>query len=352
MDQLAQADGPNIPSKEQDQIIAQQVPQQLPQIQPMLVQGQPHPTVQILTAPAKLAKQLGIMHTELVSKVNETELKEKFEGKCFDNFDENAVAVRFMGVKLIEPAYPKGDERREPYKKIVNDLGEQYGLPPDTVKNMLNGALADEFHQVCFDFKFTKGAPGNFYFGKFMAANIGGKIDMIMLFYRMHFQLSQHRITEEHKHKFLWFTVGTSYTTRLEHQHMSEQQIEEFKNYFRLKMYHQLGDQMRAFELEDAAEPVAVQWAPFQGAQKAATQPGAPFQAAGALKALPAAPFQAAGALKTSDASTGSALSAQAKAGLKACVAGVTELACWEGLGRVLRAAAGAVGAKTSMYDR
>merc|ERR1711972_171245 len=199
----------------------------------------------------KLAKQIGIMRTELVSRVNEGELKREVEGFSFDKFDEKAVAVRYVGVLLCNAQYPENDRRRQPYQKICEDLCQQYNLPKDVEANMLNAEVAREAHQVHFEFKFCKGAPGNFYFGKFMAVNTHGEIDMILLCYRMGFQISPDTIVREHAHKFLWWTTHTTITTELREVALTEKEKNRFQDYFRLKMYKELGDQLRVFEVED-----------------------------------------------------------------------------------------------------
>lgn len=209
------------------------------------------PIVSVLTVPMKLAKQLGVMREELVKTVNEGELKRKVEGFSFDHFEESAVAVRFIGVALFDRQFPEEDPRREPYTKICTDLCTSYGLPDDVRQNMLNGQLAREMHQLHYEFKFTKGKPGNFYFGKYMALNTGGKIDMVLLFYRLGFKISPDAIIHETAHKFLWWTTHTTYNTELREISLSEKDITDFKNFFRLKMYKELNDQIKAFEVTD-----------------------------------------------------------------------------------------------------
>lgn len=210
-----------------------------------------NPVVSVQTAPMKLAKQLGVMRTELVSRVNEGELKREVEGFSFEDFDEKAVAVRYVGVALYNAQYPEGDLRREPYKKICTDLTRLYSLPEDVMQNMLNAELAREAHQVHYEFKFTKGKPGHFYFGKFMAVNTKSEIDMILLFYRLDFKINPDTIVHEYAHKFLWWTTHTTYSTTLKEVVLTEKEKNKFQDYFRLKMYKELSEQIRAFELED-----------------------------------------------------------------------------------------------------
>jgi len=210
-----------------------------------------NPVVSIVNAPLKLLKQLNIMREELVEKVDVSQAEELMSGMQFDEFHENACAVRFIGVRLYDMQFPEGDRRREPYKKIVEDLCEQYALPDDVKNNMLNGELAKEMHQVNFEFKFTKGQPGNFYFGKFMAMNTNSEVDMVMLFYRLGFKLSPKIIASTYAQKFLWFTVGTRTEYTKEEKNLTEKDTDTFKNHFRLKMYAELSDQIKAFALED-----------------------------------------------------------------------------------------------------
>jgi len=209
------------------------------------------PTISILTAPVKLAKHLAIMRSQTESSVNVSEAKRVVEGFSFNHYDECAVAVRYIGVLLIDKDYPEDDPKRMPFVKIVTDLCKSYDLPDDARDNMLNAELAEESHQVNYDFKFTRGQPGNFYFGKFMAVNTKKKIDMILLFYNLTFRLSPDTIVHTIAHKFLWFT--THHTTRTEEKEiaLTEKDIEHFKLFFRLRMYEELNDQIKAFALED-----------------------------------------------------------------------------------------------------
>jgi len=207
----------------------------------------------VVTVATKLLKCLLIMQEELLSTVDETAIKEAMSGLQFDDFQESACAVRFMGVKLVDSQFDKDDRRREPYKKIVTDLCAQYVLPEDVKQNMLNGELAKESHQVNFEFKFTKGKPGQFYFGKFMAQNTEGTMDMVMLFYRLGFKFSPHIIKSTYAQKFLWFTVGTKTILTSEEKNLTEEDTQTFKTHFRLKMFKELAGQIKVFALEDEA---------------------------------------------------------------------------------------------------
>jgi len=206
--------------------------------------------VSILTAPVKLAKHLAIMRNEVESSVNCSELKRKVEGFSFDQFDESAVAVRHIGVQLTNTAVPNDNPKSQPFVKIVTDLCKNYDLPDDARDNMLNAELCKEAHQVNYEFKFSRGQPGNFYFGKFMAVNTKGEIDMILLFYRLGFRLSPDTIVNTIAHKFLCFTTHTTTRTQTREIALSEKDIDDFKNYFRFKMYKELDDQIKAFALE------------------------------------------------------------------------------------------------------
>lgn len=212
------------------------------------------PIVSVASAAMKLGKELGVMRTELVKSVNESALKRKIEGFSFDSFDEKAVAARQIGVKLLDKDYEVGNPKREPYTKVITDLCRLYNLPDDVKQNMLNGELAHESHQVHFEFKFTKGKPGNFYFGKFMAINNNKVVDYVFLFYRLGFKISPDSIVHEHAHKFLWFTTHTTYTTEVKEVSLSEKDLTDFKSYFRLKMYKELGEQIKAFQVQDGDE--------------------------------------------------------------------------------------------------
>merc|ERR1712110_235307 len=147
--------------------------------------------------------------------------------------------------------FDESDPRREPYTKICNDLQQSYSLPDDVKHNMLNAELCKNTSQVHYEFKFTRGKPGQFYFGKFMAVNLDDEIDMILLFYRMDFKITADTIRTEEAHKFLWWTTHTTYTTELKEVNLTEKLKNKFQDYFRLKMYKELGDQIKAFELED-----------------------------------------------------------------------------------------------------
>ena len=195
-----------------------------------------------------------MLRDETKPDVNIGELRRQFEGFSFDKLHESACAVRYTGVIVQNPQFPVGDPRRDPYEKIVNDLAERYELPEDTKQNMLNGHLAKESHQLHFDFKFTKGAPGKFYFGKFMAQNIGNEIDAVFLFYHMDFKFSPDTIRKETEHKFLWWTTHSTYSFEKKDKEMTEKDWEGFKICIKMIMFDKLNERIRILALEDAED--------------------------------------------------------------------------------------------------
>merc|ERR1719193_2897686 len=198
-------------------------------------------------ASIKMMNHLNILHKDLIKTQNMSRITEIINGMSFDHYHESACVVRYMGVKLIDRQFPKDDPQRQPYIKIVNDLCMTYNIPESTKKTMLNGYLAKEAHQLDFEFKFTKGKPGNFYFGKFMAQNNGGgEVDLIFFCYRLGFKLSADEVKKTFRRKFLCFTLGTHEKISYVQKALTEKDKKNFEVHFRLRMFEKLGRQLKS----------------------------------------------------------------------------------------------------------
>jgi len=208
--------------------------------------------VRVLKAPLKLWKHLDIMREELIQSENKSEIAEIINGMSFDTYDENACVVRYLGVKLLDKQFPVGDPRRQPYNKLVEDICEQYSVPEATKTTMSNGCLAKESHQLDFEFKFSKGKPGNFYFGKYMAQNVGGgEVDLIFMCYRLGFKFTADEINHTYQIKFLGFTTGKRNKIEYKEKALTEKDKKNFEAHFRFCMFEKLGRQLKGFAEED-----------------------------------------------------------------------------------------------------
>jgi len=166
-------------------------------------------------------------------------------GLSFDQFEEHVCAVQYKGIPIFNPDLPEDDPERFPFKKVVMDVCAQYKLDEHTQNNLLNAKLCDDSSMLNFDVKFNVGKPGIFYYGKFMAVNINRKIDFCFMFYRLNFKIAPDIIETTHAAKFLWFTVNTWKTNHEKDVVMNQKQIEDFQNYFRLRLFDLLGGEIR-----------------------------------------------------------------------------------------------------------
>merc|ERR1712066_831367 len=110
---------------------------------------------------------------------------------------------------------------------------------------VLNAKLCEESNMLNFDIKFNNGLDSFFYYGKFMAVNIGGKIDFCFMFYRLDFKIAPDTLEKTHAKKFLWFTVDTWKTYHNQEVVMDQKQLEDFQNFFRLRLFDLLGGELK-----------------------------------------------------------------------------------------------------------
>lgn len=208
--------------------------------------GQENPVMAVMLAPIRLFRHLKAMHEEILEKKNVSEAERLVRGMKFDRYEEHVCAVQYKGIPVVNPHAPEGDPDRFPYVKIVTDICENYRMDQTTKNNLLNAKLCDEASLLNFDIKFNVGEAGIFYYGKFMAVNIGGKIDFCFLFYRLNFKIAPDVIETTHARKFLWFTVDTYKTYERKDVGMDQKQLEDFQNFFRLRIFELLGGEIKA----------------------------------------------------------------------------------------------------------
>lgn len=197
-------------------------------------------------APMSLARQMDVMRTDLISTVDLKDLDRQMSDQKFESFREVGTMVQFGGVPLLNAEITDvNDPEREPYKKIITDSCRQYGLPDNLKSMMLHRDLATAKHQVNFEFKFSKGEPGHFYYGKFMAQKNNGQIDFIILLYALRFAFAPSTSCSAFAQQLLWFTVAAHNDMTVEDKNLSEADLERFLNFFRVKMYKILADQIK-----------------------------------------------------------------------------------------------------------
>lgn len=205
-----------------------------------------NPVMSVMDAPIRLFRHLNVMREELVKEENISEAKRMVEGLTFDTFEESVCAVQYKGIKVIDERYPEGNPKRYPYSKIVNDICDQYKLDDANRSNLQNGELAEESTILNFDIKFNAGKPGLFFYGKFMACNINDKIDFCFMFYRLNFKIAPDIIEQTIVKKFLWFVTGSEKQYDKKEYQMTQKQLKDFQDFFRLRLFKLLGSEIKA----------------------------------------------------------------------------------------------------------
>jgi len=214
-----------------------------------------NPVMSVMDAPIRLFRHLLAMKEELLERKNLDKAERLVRGMKFSTFEENVCAIQYKGIPVINPA-GENEEEKFPFKKIVEGIITQYQLDDNTKNNLLNAKLCDQSTQLNMDIKFNVGEAGHFYYGKFMACNIGGKIDFCFMFYRLKFQIQADMIEETIAKKFLCFTVGHTKTYKTEEVIMAQADLEDFQNYFRIRLFDLLGGEIKG--LADTDPPDAL----------------------------------------------------------------------------------------------
>lgn len=217
-----------------------------------------NPVMSVMQAPIRLFKHLVCMREELVEQKNVSEAVRLVRGMRFDKYEEHVCACQYKGIPIVnpDPGLPANHPEKFPFQKIVTDVCEQYKLDEHTRQNLLNAKLCDESTMLNFDIKFNVGETGIFYYGKFMAVNIQGKLDFCFMFYRLNYKIAADVIETTHARKFLWFTVDTWRTYHNQEVVMDAKQLEDFQNFFRLRLFDLLGGEIKG--LADTEPPDAL----------------------------------------------------------------------------------------------
>jgi hypothetical protein len=217
-----------------------------------------NPVMSVMQAPVRLFRHLVCMKEDLVATKNSSEAERLVRGMKFDKFEEHVCALRYQGIPIInpDPHMAHNHPDKMPFVKIVTDIVDQYKLDGTTKNNLLNAKLCEESSMLNFDIKFNVGQPGLFYYGKFMAVNIGGKIDFCFMFYRLNFKIAADIVEHVHAKKFLWFTVGLSKTHDEVKVKMDQALLEDFQIFFRLRLFELLGGELEG--LADTEPPDAL----------------------------------------------------------------------------------------------
>lgn len=209
--------------------------------------------VWIMAAPIRLFKHLMAMKTELQEKKNVSAAERLVTGMKFLTFREHICAVAYKGIPIYDLNAPI-EEEKTPYVKIIGDVCRNYKLSKEIRDNLENAKLCGESNMINFDISFQTGKEGIFYYGKFLAANIEGKIDFCFMFYRLEFQLAPDTIETIHANKWLCFTTKVWKTTHLEDLILSTKDLENFQNFFRLRMFDLLGGEIRGLADTEPSE--------------------------------------------------------------------------------------------------
>jgi hypothetical protein len=204
-----------------------------------------NPVMSVMQAPIRLFRHLSAMKDELIATKNLSEAESLVNGLKFDHYAEHVCAVQYKGIPICNPALSENDPERLPYQKIITDICEQYKIPDNSKTQLLNAKLCDESSLLNFDIQFGVGQPGVFYYGKFMATNIENKIDFCFMFYRLTFKIAPDVIEHTYAKKFLWFTVGSYKTLETKEVGLNQKQLEDFQNYFRLRIFELLGGELK-----------------------------------------------------------------------------------------------------------
>jgi len=213
------------------------------------------PIMWIMQAPIRLFTHLQAMKTELQETTNISEAARLVKGMTFDEFCEYVCALQYKGIPVFNPN-AETEEERYPYVKIVRDVCRHYHLDDDVRDSLENARLCEEANMLNFDLKFKAGETGTFYYGKFLAANISGKIDFCFMFYRLKFKIAPDIMETKHVDKFLWFTLKTWKTSSKKEVALSQEDLEDFQNFFRLRMFELLGGEIKG--LADTEPPARV----------------------------------------------------------------------------------------------